>query len=405
MRTPKALLALEDGTVFEGGSFGARGERSGEVVFNTGMTGYQEVLTDPSYEGQIVVMTYPHIGNYGVNLQDFESMRPHVEGFVARDFSEYASNWRAKATLVDFLRAFGVVGVSGIDTRALTKHIRTVGAQIGVVTTEALSAAAAVELAKHAPRLVGRDLVALVSPKETRPWRGVPYQIGEGKTRKACGEPLPLAAEADQQESQLDLKPLLTAPRPFHVVALDCGIKHNILRRLQAYGCTVEVTPPSVAAEQILEGKPDGVFLSNGPGDPEAVTYAIATVRGLLGKVPIFGICLGHQIIGLALGGSTYKLKFGHRGANHPVLNLETGSVGITTQNHGFAVKMESVAPFGMELTHENLNDHTNEGMRHKDWPLFSVQYHPEASPGPHDSDYLFARFVEMMAGWRGKRA
>ena len=405
MKPTKALVALEDGTVFEGTSFGAHGERSGEVVFNTGMTGYQEVLTDPSYVGQIVVMTYPHVGNYGVNLYDFESMRPHVEGFVAREFSCFASNWRATAKLADFMRAYGVVGVSGIDTRALTRHIRTVGAQIGIVTTETLSPSAAVELAKRAPRLVGRDLVAVVSPKETHPWHGATYAIGEHKARQGRAERLPLAADDDHGESALALKPLLIAPRPFRVVALDCGIKHNILRRLQAYGCVVEVAPSSLPGQQILESKPDGIFLSNGPGDPEAVTYAIKAVQDMLGKVPIFGICLGHQIIGLALGGSTYKLKFGHRGINHPVLNLHTGTVAVTTQNHGFAVDMKSVESLGMVQTHENLNDHTNEGMRHKEWPLFSVQYHPEACPGPHDSDYLFARFVEMMGSWRGGRA
>jgi carbamoyl-phosphate synthase small subunit len=401
----KALLALEDGTVFEGTSFGARGERTGEVVFNTAMTGYQEVMTDPSYQGQIVVMTYPHIGNYGVNLADFESSRPYVEGFVAREFSEYASNWRATARLSEFMRAFGVVGVSGIDTRALTTHIRTVGAQIGVITTETLLPAAALDLAKRAPRLVGRDLVAVVAPKEARPWHGANYHIGERKGHGQCGEPLPLPTEGERRDLELMPPPLPTPPRRFRVVALDCGIKHNILRRFETYGCAVAVTPPSMPAEQILESKPDGVFVSNGPGDPQAVTYAITTVRNLLGKIPIFGICLGHQIVGLAVGGSTYKLKFGHRGANHPVLNHDTDRVEITTQNHGFAVDMESVAPFGMEMTHENLNDHTNEGMRHKEWPLFSVQYHPEASPGPHDSDYLFVRFLEMMSQWGGKRA
>ena len=397
MKRSKALLALADGTVFEGQPFGARGERTGEVVFNTGMTGYQEVLTDPSYKGQIVVMTYPHVGNYGVNLEDFESARPHVEGFVAREFSECASNWRATAGLADFMRAFGVVGVHGIDTRALTKHIRTVGAQTGVITTETLSPAAAVEIARQAPGMVGRDLVPFVSVKESRDWLGMTYEIGERKGRRMCGEPLPLPTEHAGEGAHLELRPLLTAPRPFKVVALDCGIKHNILRRLQAYGCRVELVPPDTKAEQILERDANGVFLSNGPGDPEAVTYTIETVRGLLGKIPIFGICLGHQIIGLALGGSTYKLKFGHRGINHPVLNLETGRVEITTQNHGFAVDPKSVEPKGMVVTHENLNDHTLEGMRHKEWPLFCVQYHPEASPGPHDSDYLFAQFVEMM--------
>jgi carbamoyl-phosphate synthase small subunit len=386
-----ALLALEDGLYFHGHAFGAEGERSGEVVFNTGMTGYQEVLTDPSYKGQIVTMTYTEMGNYGLNSEDVESWQPWVEGFIVRENSPLASSWRSEESLSDYLRRWGIVGIEGLDTRMLTKHIRTVGAQIGVISTVDLDPNSVIEKAQKAPRLVGRDLVAEVACTQPRRWGADGYQEG-----------LPPAGQYT-----LDLN---AAPRrwisegselsghweAYRVVVIDCGIKQNILRHLYRRACDCLVTPANTTAEDILAWQPDGVVVSNGPGDPEAVTYTIEAVRKLLGRVPIFGICLGQQILGLALGGKTYKLKFGHRGCNHPVKRLDTGEVAITTQNHGFCVDMDSLPPEA-ELTHINLNDQSSEGLRLRDKPAFSVQYHPEAGPGPHDSHYLFDQFLTLM--------
>lgn len=369
----KAYLALADGTVFEGYSFGARGERAGEVIFNTSLMGYQEVLTDPSYTGQLVVMTYPLCGNYGINAEDFESHRPWVEGFIVKEASTYPSNWRSGEGLGDFLRRYGIVGIEGIDTRALTRHLRNHGAQTGILSTEDLGPQSLVAKARSAPDLIGRDLVREVTSEERYSWEQGSWQLGEGYI------PGPLLS--------------LT---PYRVVAYDFGIKYNILRKLVAAGCRVTVVPASTPAEEVLELNPEGIFLSNGPGDPEGVPYAIESVRKLLGKRPLFGICLGHQILGLAMGGRTYKLKFGHHGANQPVMDLSTGKVEITAQNHGFSVDIDSLGG-QVRLTHINLNDRTVEGMEHRELPLFSVQYHPEASPGPHDAGYLFGRFTRMM--------
>jgi len=371
MRTAK--LALEDGTVYTGASFGAAGEVDGEVCFNTSMTGYQEILTDPSYRGQIVTMTYPEIGNYGVNAEDVESSRPQLAGFVVRNRSSVASNFRANNTLEQYLIDAGVVGISGIDTRALVRRIRTLGALKGVLSSVDLDDASLVAKAKGSPGLVGRDLVREVVPKEPRVWNE------KLSAWSKFGQPAP-------KSSGLRKK----------VVALDYGMKWNIARHLADLGCDVTVLPGMSTAEEVLEHKPDGVFLSNGPGDPEPLEYAINTIRNLLGKTPIFGICLGHQLLSLACGATTFKLKFGHRGANQPVQNLDTGRVEITSQNHGFAVAEESL-PSCLEVTHINLNDRTIEGVRHRDLPARSVQYHPEASAGPHDSDYLFESFREMI--------
>jgi carbamoyl-phosphate synthase small subunit len=365
-----AKLALEDGTVYTGRSFGAEGEAFGEVVFNTSMSGYQEVLTDPSYKGQIVTMSYPLIGNYGVNAEDRESGRPQVEGFVVRELSRIPSNFRAQGSLDDYLRQNNVLGLEGIDTRALVRRLRVRGAMNGVLSTTDLDSASLVRKAQSGPSMVGRDLVREVVPREVFTW-------AEGFT-----------------------SPLVTylPPRPatHHVVALDFGMKQNILRCLVQVGCRVTVLPGTAAAADVLAHKPDGIFLSNGPGDPAAVTYGVETIRRLVGKKPIFGICLGHQLLGLALGAGTFKLKFGHRGVNQPVLNRRTNKVEITTQNHGFAVRLDDL-PAVLEPTHVNLNDHTLEGMRHRHEPVFSVQYHPEASAGPHDSGYLFEDFRQLM--------
>jgi carbamoyl-phosphate synthase small subunit len=366
-----AKLALEDGTVYTGRSFGATGESFGEVVFNTSMTGYQEVLTDPSYKGQIVTMTYPLIGNYGVNAEDQESQKPQVDGFIVRELTRVPSNFRSQKSLQDYLRDNGIMGLEGIDTRALVRHIRVRGAMTGVLSTTDLDDASLVEKARTAPNLVGRDLVKEVLPSQ-------PFQWSQGFTSKFASELLPARAVTH------------------HVVALDFGMKWNILRCLTQVGCRVTVLPGTAKANDVLSHKPDGVFLSNGPGDPAMLTYAQETIRGLAGKKPIFGICLGHQIVGLALGATTFKLKFGHRGANQPVLNYLTNRVEITTQNHGFAVKTETL-PSHLEATHVNLNDQTLEGLRHRKLPIFSVQYHPEASAGPHDSSYLFQQFQTMM--------
>ena len=366
-----AKLALEDGTVFTGRAFGAAGTAQGEVVFNTSMTGYQEILTDPSYKGQIVTMTYPLIGNYGINREDTESRGPHVAGFVVKELSPVHSNWRADESLDDYLKRNNVVGIEGIDTRALTRKLRITGSMNGVLSTELIDDdAQLVARAKAVPDMSGSDWVRAVKPTNSYSWdqdQGV-WQLGE----VARGDGL-------------------------HVVALDCGAKHNILRHLTERGVKVTVLPPDATVDQILQHKPDGLFVSNGPGDPAAVDYAIRSLRGAMAKVPTFGICLGHQLLGLAMGATTYKLKFGHRGGNQPVKNLDTGRVEITSQNHGFAVDRKSLEAKGGVVTHVNLNDDTVEGFRHKDLPVFSVQYHPEASPGPHDAAYLFDAFVEMM--------
>jgi carbamoyl-phosphate synthase small subunit len=407
----KAMLTLADGTVFEGVSYGAEGEAVGEVVFNTCMSGYQEILTDPSYKGQIVMMTYPLIGNYGVNPEDVESRRPFVEGFIVKEGSPLPSNWRARKSLEEYLREYGIVGIQGIDTRALTRHIRDHGAQEGVISTIDHDAKSLVAKAKASPGLIGRDLVKEVCCQSPFTWsQGTwawpsGYSEPRGETREPRG---------DASKSQLSLFASRLTPhasRPYKVVAYDCGIKWNILRQVVASGCDVTVVPAGTTAEEVLAHNPDGIFLSNGPGDPEGVPYLIAAVRNLIGKKPIFGICLGHQIIGLALGGRTYKLKFGHHGGNQPVKDLTTGKVEITSQNHGFAVDMNSFTqdpkgqvfgdPDDIVMTHVNLNDNTCEGLTHRRIPLFSVQYHPEASPGPHDASYLFRRFVEMMEAER----
>ena len=372
----KALLALADGTLFEGLSFGAPGETTGEIVFNTAMTGYQEILTDPSYCGQLVAMTYPEIGNVGVNLEDVESRRPFVQGFIVKEYWEQPSNWRAQQSLGAYLRDHGIPGIQGIDTRALVRHIRTHGAQQVVLSTVDLDAATLVAKARALPSMVGRDLVTEVTCDAPYEWDEGTWALGAGYTSGTSGA----ASRA--------------AARPF-VVAYDFGIKRNILRHLVTSGCRVRVVPATTSAADTLAMNPDGIFLSNGPGDPDVGPYA-QIVRDLIGKKPIFGICLGHQILGLALGGRTYKLKFGHHGGNQPVMDLTTRKVEITSQNHGFAVDVASLKGVA-DLTHINLNDQTVEGLAHAELPLFSVQYHPEASPGPHDASYLFTRFLGLM--------
>ena len=387
-----AMLALEDGMVFEGTACGAEGERSGEVVFNTGMTGYQEVLTDPSYHGQIVTMTYPQIGNYGVNDEDVESWRPWVAGFVMRESCEIPSNWRHTQSLGEYLRAHDIIGIEGLDTRKLTRHLRTHGAKIGVLSTVDSDPERLVEKARAAPRIVNVDLVQDVTCERLREW------VGEGY--------VDFEPEPSQLALEIGPTPRLAARRDngrLRVVVLDLGLKQNILRQLHARGCQAIVAPATTTAREILDLQPDGVVISNGPGDPDAITYAIATTRELVGHVPVFGICFGQQILALALGGRTYKLKFGHRGVNHPVKNLRTSEVEITTQNHGFCVDPESLQGSGMEPTHINLNDETLEGMRHRELPVFAVQYHPEAGPGPHDARYLFEEFADDMRAFRGE--
>ncbi|MEA2678815.1 MAG: carbamoyl-phosphate synthase small subunit [Candidatus Binataceae bacterium] len=370
----EAILALADGRIFRGRAFGAIGEAVGEVVFNTAMTGYQEVLTDPSYKGQMVCMTYPEIGNVGVNADDEESARVYVEGFIVREYVAQPSNWRSQMALGDYLERAGVVGIEGIDTRALVRHIRTSGAQEAVISSVHNKANFLVAKAQASPGLLGRDLV-----KEVTATTGYDWEIADWDLEGGYRHP---------SKEQLRDAPL--------IVAIDYGIKRNILRRLVATGFRVKVMPAFATAAEVLALNPDGVFLSNGPADPAAVPYASETVRGLLGKKPIFGICLGHQILGLALGGRTYKLGFGHHGANHPVMDLRTRRVEITSQNHGFAVDAESLAGKA-DLSHLNLNDQTVEGLRGIGVPFFSVQYHPEASPGPHDSSYLFERFRRLV--------
>ena len=383
-----AKLALENGTVFTGENFGAEGEIAGEVVFNTSMTGYQEILTDPSYAGQIVTMTYPLIGNYGVNLDDVESTKPQVSGFIVREYFDFYSNWRATSSLGDWLKKNRIIAIQGIDTRMLTKMIRTLGALRGVLSTKDLDDASLVKKAKGSPEMTGLDLAKTVTCNSPYNWSTV--------------DQTPYALPSEQLETHRN-------GQRFKVVVFDYGVKQNILRRLVTYGCDLTVVPAAFTADQVLAMKPDGIFLSNGPGDPDAVKYAILNLKKLIGVKPMFGICLGHQLLALALGGKTYKLKFGHRGANHPVKNLQTHEIEITSQNHGFAVDWKTMDESKVELTHINLNDQTVEGFRHKELPLFCVQYHPEASPGPHDSDYLFAKFIGLMdaakAGSRKEKA
>ena len=365
-----AKLALEDGTVFTGRHFGAPGTTEGEVVFNTSMTGYQEILTDPSYKGQIVTMTYPLIGNYGINRQDVESRQPHVSGFIIKELAPLHSNYRADLSLDEYLRENNIVGIQGIDTRALTRKLRISGSMRGVLTTEILDDAALVARARSAAQMEGADWVKAVMPRESSEWSEDLGDWSEGNVERGDG---------------------------LHVVALDCGAKSNILRNLAERGVKITVLPGNTPTEEILKHRPDGLFVSNGPGDPAVLDYAIEPLKGALGKVPIFGICLGHQLLSQAIGAKTYKLKFGHRGGNQPVKNLDTGRVEITSQNHGFAVDPRTLEAAGGVITHLNLNDGTVEGFRHKSLPVFSVQYHPEASPGPHDASYLFDAFMEMM--------
>jgi len=387
----KAILALADGRIFEGIGFGAEGEAVGEVVFNTSMTGYQEILTDPSYEGQIVAMTYPEIGNVGVNPEDVESRRPFVRGFIVKNYTPEPSNWRSAQALHEYMKANGIVGIEGVDTRALVRHLRDYGAQQAIISTVSDNADQLIAKAKASPGLVGVDLVREVSCAKPYDWDEGRWQLNAGYRRR---QPSALAGTG-KTEDRLD------AP-VFSVVAYDFGIKYNILRNLVEARCRVRVVPAATPAEDVLTLDPDGVFLSNGPGDPDAVPYAKENVRKLIGKKPIFGICLGHQIMGLALGGKTYKLKFGHHGGNQPVMDLTTRKVEITAQNHGFAVDADSLEG-AVEVTHLNLNDNTVEGLAHHELPIFSVQYHPESSPGPHDADYLFKRFTDLMEKHRGK--
>jgi carbamoyl-phosphate synthase small subunit len=373
---PPAKLALEDGTVYAGTSFGAEGEVDGEVCFNTSMTGYQEILTDPSYRGQIVTMTYPEIGNYGVNAEDVESWRPQLAGFVVREHSRVQSNFRSEQSLSDYLQASGIVAIESIDTRALVRRLRSSGAMKGILSTIDMDDASLVAKARASKGLVGRDLVREVLPDQPRDW----------------AQPLSTWTHLNGTEQGKERKGKCP-----HVAALDFGMKWNIPRHLYDMGCRVTILPGTATANDVLAIEPDGIFLSNGPGDPEPLEYAIGTIRGLLGKKPIFGICLGHQLLGLACGAKTFKLKFGHRGANHPVQNLENEAVEITSQNHGFAVEEESLPDF-LQITHRSLNDDTIEGLNHLEVPAFSVQYHPEASAGPHDSHYLFRRFYEVIS-------
>jgi len=376
--TQTAKLALEDGTVFTGESFGSAGEVDGEVVFNTSMTGYQEILTDPSYCGQIVTMTYPQIGNYGVNADDVESGKPQLSGFIVRENSRIASNFRAEGTLSDYLKEHNIIALTGIDTRALVRRIRTQGAMKGILSTEDLDDASLVEKAKASPGLVGRDLVKEVLPQQAQ------QQWDQTLSEWAR---LPREATPGGEES-------------YHIVAMDFGMKWNIARHLKEMGCRVTIVPGTATAEEIMALKPDGVFLSNGPGDPEPVDYAIKTIGELISQIPVFGICLGHQLLALACGATTFKLKFGHRGANQPVQNLENDVIEITAQNHGFAVA-EDTLPEQLAITHRNLNDNTIAGIRHKQYPAFSVQYHPESSAGPHDSRYLFQQFYDSIAAFQ----
>ncbi len=355
-----AILYLQDGATFRGRTLKETGETSGEAVFNTALSGYQEVLTDPSYTGQIVVMTYPLIGNYGVNDEDKESDKVHVKGFIVKEFCRRHSNWRATQGLIEYLNQHKIIAMEGVDTRALTRHLRLSGAMKAIISTEDFDPQSLKKKLAAAPDMEGADFVLDVTTPKKYIW-------------KAQG------------------------PRRFKIAAIDCGIKWNILRIFANLGCEVHVFPAKSTPQEIMSIKPDGLFLSNGPGDPAVVTYVIDTVKGLLGKLPIFGICLGNQILGLALGGKTYKLKFGHHGANHPVKDFEGNRIGITSQNHGFCVDMKSLNLDDVEVIHTNLNDQSVEGIRHKHFPAFSIQYHPEAAPGPHDAQYLFQQFIDMI--------
>ena len=372
----EALLALEDGRVFRGKGYGARSECYGEVVFNTSLTGYQEIFTDPSYAGQIVVLTNPQIGNYGTNPEDSEAAKPYIEGLIVREFSLVASNWRSQHVTEEYLERFGVPVLADIDTRALVRHLRDHGVKRGVISMSEMEPGKLISRACAIPKMDGTDLAKEVTTRDCYEWNEPPIELGNS----------------------------LSAPQPkYHVVAYDFGIKRNILRMLTGECCRVTVVPAAMSADAVLAMKPDGVFLSNGPGDPEPCTYAQENIRRLMGRIPIFGICLGQQLIGIALGGKTYKLKFGHHGGNHPVKHLQTGKIEITAHNHNFAVDPETLNANDVELTHLDLNDNTLEGLRHRSLPLFSVQYHPEASPGPHDSHYLFKDFVKMIDDWKGK--
>src|SRR5271170_2459714 len=382
----QAILALEDGRIFRGEGHGAKGECYGEVVFNTSLTGYQEIFTDPSYAGQIVVLTNPQIGNYGTNSADNEAAKPYIEGLVEREFSPVSSSWRSEQVADDYLERYNVPVISEIDTRALVRHLRTHGVMRGVISSIETNADALIAKARSIPKMDGTDLAKVVSTKSI-------YEWDCEDPRNHNGDPL---AGVDEDGNAAKLP-----PADLHVVAYDYGIKHNILRMLTREACRVTVVPAETSAEDVLALNPDGIFLSNGPGDPEPVTYAQENIRKLVGKKPMFGICLGHQLIGIALGGKTYKLKFGHHGGNHPVKQTQTGKVEITAHNHNYAVDPDSINQSEVELTHVDLNDNTLEGLRHRTLPLFSVQYHPEASPGPHDSNYLFRDFRKMMEEWK----
>jgi carbamoyl-phosphate synthase small subunit len=379
----QAILALEDGRIFRGEGYGHPGECQGEVVFNTSLTGYQEIATDPSYAGQIVVLTNPQIGNYGTNQADNEASKPYIEGLIVREFSAVSSNWRSEQVTDEYMERFQVPVLAEIDTRALVRHLRTHGVMRAVISTKSTDVDALVAKARAIRKMDGTDLAKVVSTKSA-------YSFDENDPRYQAGDTLLPSGLADASAAKL------------HVVAYDFGIKQNILRMLARENCRVTVVPAETSAEDVLGLKPDGVFLSNGPGDPEPVDYAVKAIRGMMGRVPVFGICLGHQLCGLALGGKTYKLKFGHHGGNHPVRNNVTGKVEITAHNHNFAVDPDSVNANDVDLTHVDLNDNTLEGLRHKTLPLFSVQYHPEAAPGPHDSHYLFRDFRSMMEEWKG---
>ena len=377
----QAILALEDGRVFTGKGYGAKAECYGEVVFNTSLTGYQEIFTDPSYAGQIVVLTNPEIGNYGTNPEDNEATRPYIEGLVVREFSPVSSNWRSQQVADEYLERYKIPVISDIDSRALVRHLRQYGVMRGVISSLETDTGKLIAKARAIPKMDGTDLAKEVTTKQRYIW----------ETGTRSHEPTEVVGVKDM-------------PPSHHVVAYDFGIKHNILRMLASQGCKVTVVSAQTTAEDVLALEPDGIFLSNGPGDPEPCTYAQENIRRLMGKKPIFGICLGHQLIGLALGGKTYKLKFGHHGGNHPVKCMDSGKIEITAHNHNFAVDPDSLKTSDVDLTHIDLNDNTLEGLRHRSLPLFSVQYHPEASPGPHDSHYLFKDFVEMMEEWKGAK-